>query len=346
MRVGTLCYSTEQGLGILAKSFYDAGVVTDPIVVNYTARGTRPMHPEWYPNAPHVSNVGDLNNLLPDPLPDVMLLFETPFNWNLIDHCRSKGVKTALMVMHECLDNRVHQHIPDLFLCPSLLDYEAVKDIRPSEIVFLPVPVQVPWRLRTRAEVFVHNAGHGGLRGRNGTTELIHAYEYVKSPSKLILRSQNPMFASYAGTVGIPLLDPRIEVRTPQTVPFANLWSEGDVFVFPEKFNGLSLPLQEARAAGMLVMCGDRFPMNTWLPREPLIPVSSYNKDVRTFPQFHPFDEAVFDPKTIAAKIDEWYGRDITEYSLQGKAWAESMSWQNLKPRYLEVLSQLCGQSG
>ena len=40
------------------------------------------------------------------------------------------------------------------------------------------------------------------------------------------------------------------------------------MFVFPEKFNGLSLPLQEARAAGMLVLATDRFPMNTWLPRE------------------------------------------------------------------------------
>jgi hypothetical protein len=88
-------------------------------------------------------------------------------------------------------------------------------------------------------------------------------------------------------------------------------------------------------------MCGDRFPMSEWLPREPLIPVAGYRKN-RIGPPYHEFSEAVFDPKDIAATIDRWYGRDITEYSASGKAWAESMSWAKLRPRYLEVLESLC----
>ncbi len=120
--------------------------------------------------------------------------------------------------------------------------------------------------------------------------------------------------------------------------PADTLWTEGDVFVFPEKFNGLSLPLQEARAAGMLVVSTDRFPINTWLPKEPLIQVSD-TRMTRLGGHLTEFDEAIVDPRDIAAKIDEWYGRDISEYSEQGRMWAARNSWEILKPKYMEILA-------
>lgn len=194
------------------------------------------------------------------------------------------------------------------------------------KIIQLPVPTpeNVKWRLRTKAEVFICNAGNGGLGGRNGTKELLEAMKWVKSPIKLIVRSQVKIDAYN---------DPRIEYRIGT---FDDIWSEGDVFVFPEKFNGLSLPLQEACASGMLVMCGDRFPMNTWLPKEPLIPVKSYKKERIAVE----FDSAVIDPRDIAKTIDEWYNKDITEYSLKGREYNINNSWKTLKERYIEVMSQ------
>jgi hypothetical protein len=342
MRVGSLVYATDQGLGILAKSFHDAGVVTDVMVVRH---GKHTTHEEWYPGAGVISSFDaqrvEIVKFMQSM--DVMLFFETPFRWDYIDVCKTVNTKTTLMVMHECLHNRVHQNIPDLFLCPSLLDYEAVKDIRPSKIVTMPVPVQVPWRLRTKAEVFVHRAGHGGLMGRNGTKELLEAMQFVKSPVTLKVYSQKPFDTDVPG-------DNRVWLETTtKQLRWEDIWcngGEGDVFIFPEKFNGLSLPLQEARAAGMLVMCGDRFPMNTWLPTEPLIPVKEYKHNQRVGPPYTPFDEAVFDPQVIAATIDNWFGRGITDFSLGGREWAAQNSWEKLRPGYQRVLKNLCGQSG
>jgi hypothetical protein len=117
------------------------------------------------------------------------------------------------------------------------------------------------------------------------------------------------------------------------------MFSEGDVFVFPETFNGLSLPLQEAYASGMLVMASHRFPSNTWLPTDPLIPVSHYVKDQVAVP----IEKAVIDPKEIAHCIDTWYGRNIEEFSLKGKQWAEENSWEALKPQYVTALEEVCG---
>lgn len=356
MRIGSVGYATAQGLGVLAKAFYDNNVVTDYMVVLH---GRRETHMEWYPRSLCVTSLRDPRQLkmMMDfcSKMDAMLFFETPFRWELIDHCRKQGVKTYLMPMYECMPQRLPS-TPDEFLCPSLLDYQYYCD--QPELVntpvipfstcqgthekiarFTPVPVDVPWKLREKANVFVHNAGNGGLRNRNGTIDLVHALKFIRSPAQILIYTQcenlfneiEPLVAKESS---------RVDVRLSfGTRLFNQLYVGGDVFVFPEKFNGLSLPLQEACASGMLVMGTDRFPMNTWLPREPLIPVSGYRTET-VGGSCNTYQAAVVRPEDIAAKIDEWYGRDIAGLSLSGKSWAESMSWQVLGPMYQEVISK------
>lgn len=341
LRVGSIVYATDQGLGILAKSFYDHSIITDVVVVDRAEVKSRPTHFDWFPGADVASsNDGRIHNLISHKgrrlveQVDAMLFLETPFDWTLIDYCREKGVKTVLMPMHECMPERLPA-IPDAFLCPSKLDYEwAIKQRPYVDCYQLPVPVEVPWRQRTRAEVFVHNAGHGGLKGRNGTGELLEALQYVQSPISFVLRTQSDVKS-------VPITPDYIDFSWIEgTAPYGRLFTDGDVFVFPEGFNGLSLVLQEARASGMLVMCGNRFPMNTWLPTEPLIPVSSYREE-RIGPPYIQYDRACFDPKVIAKTIDDWYGRDISDFSSSGREWAENNSWFVLGPKYSEVLHDL-----
>src|SRR5207253_2189956 len=98
----------------------------------------------------------------------------------------------------------------------------------------------------------------------------------------------------------------------------------------------------------------DRYPMNTWLPREvevpmtrkvsagpgwtaqgcqflnPLIPVKEFHK-ARVAGPYLEIDEATVEPEAIAAKMDEWFNKDITEMSLSGKDWAKANSWAVLK---------------
>jgi glycosyltransferase involved in cell wall biosynthesis len=115
------------------------------------------------------------------------------------------------------------------------------------------------------------------------------------------------------------------------------MYADGDVFVFPEKFNGLSLPLQEAYASGMLVMTSHRFPMNTWLPTDPMIPVDHYERDRVAVD----IESAVIDPKEIAETMDRWYSRSIEEFSIKGRDWARENSWEVLGPKYLDILGGL-----
>jgi hypothetical protein len=352
MRVGAPIYACDSGLGVLAKSFVGSEVVNAPFVVEHAHHTT---HRDWYPGAPSAP-IRELetprNRKLIEEWAcslDVLVTFETPFCHWLYDHCRRMGIPSVLMTMFECTFEKM-KSVPDQFWCPSLLDMEYFsywtrrESILPFEegyvarvngrassqtTVFTPVPVDVPWRQRDRAETFVFNNGNGGLKGRNGAADVLAALDYVKSNAKFIIRSQGNT---------AKIVHPRI--RYEGVVPYDQLWVEGDVLIFPERFNGLSLPLQEARAAGMVVMCGDRFPMNTWLPKEPLLPVKGYHRE-RVGPPYNEYDCAEFDPKAIAAKIDEWFGRDVLEYSRQGREWVASMSWVALKPGYMNLIEDL-----
>ncbi len=333
MKVGTICYATSRGLGHLAKGFYDHGLITDVCTVQHPSV---PTNWEWYPNTPVI----DLRKVGRDGLTnaflrqfcegeDAMLFFETPFDWSLMDHCRGLGVRTYLVTMYECTP--AHHSKPYKYLCPSRLDLEYFPG---GQLVQL--PVEYPWRQRVVAEHFVHNGGYLGLRGREGTTILIDAMQYVKSPIRLTIRVQENVSSAYQLMMA---KDKRIEY-VPQCVSYEQLYGEGDVAVMPQKFNGCSLPLMEAYASGMLVMTTNRFPANTWLPNEPMIPVAGYNRGVQVGGPYMKFDEAIIEPRTIAETIDAWYGRNIEAHSLLGKYWAEANSWDKLVPTWKELLSR------
>lgn len=332
MKVGTVCFATERGLGYMSKSFYDHGIITDVMVVRH---GGIPTHMEWYPGATEITSLrsGYFQDKIKEfaTSMDVMLFIETPFWWEVIPHCRKVGTTTALITMYECTPDPI-PHAPDLYICPSPLDTQYF----PNNSVELPIPVDEPWEERTRAIRFVHNSGYIGLRGRNGTLELMQAMEHVQSDLKLTIRSQTKELNQIIRRVPSIEKDDRVTIEI-GTVPYNQLRSGFDVCVAPEKFNGLSLPLQEAHASGMLVMTTNRWPANGWLPTEPMIPVSKTIKS-RNATRFFEMEECVIDPKDIATTMDKWYGRDISGYSAMGKFWAEDMAWDSIKPRYIEVL--------
>lgn len=326
MKVGTLAFTTAQGLGFLVRDFHRHGIVTD---VGIVWHGSRKNHPEWYPGALRIGGLGSAKEFIREV--DVALFFETPFFWELIPFCRQHKIPTVLMTMYECTP-AAFPFVPDHLLCPSVLD---LQHFTRGTFIPVPVPEEIQFKQRFRARVFVHNAGNGGLLGRNGTKEVIEAIPHVKSDAQFLIRSQRP--ALVARAIRLAASDPRVTVEV-GTIPFADLYSTGDVFLFPEKFNGLSLPLQEAFASGMPCMVTCRKPNTSYLPHEILIPPSK-TETVRVAPKFRKIESSTCDPKTIARKIDEWFDRDISHLSLQGARYRWTNSWSVLGSRYKDYLN-------
>lgn len=319
MNIGTTGYATNQGIGILLKQFHEHGLITHVGI----KRHPRFENHNWYKHYPE-PRWRELVEAV-----DLMLFIEKPFDWGLLNYCHSIGVPTVIMPMYECVPEPLPVN-PTALLFPSLMEKQFYSHYTlPSK--HIPIPVEVPWRQRVLAQRFVHNAGHIGMKGRNGTGQLVDAMKLVKTPVQLTLRSQ----------VDIPwTLPDNIKLEGP--APYKSLWREGDVFVFPDKFGGLSLPLQEAHAAGMLVLATDRFPTNEYLPGAPLIPPLSIYKDhCKGAYRYSTIDMCSLSPRDIAETIDYWYEKDISEYSRQGKHYAEANSWEVLLPKYMDFFMDI-----
>jgi hypothetical protein len=363
MRVGTVCYATDQGIAHLARDFWRAGLITDVLVFRH---GRRPTHLGWYEKSgddPFVTKNdtsqrywGELvgrpfNGPAVDAMlaaVDVMLFFETPFDWGFLDYCRRRGVRTAIVPMYECTPvSRPFE--PDLWVCPSKLDQEYFPG---SPRVPIPVPHGITWTARTApATRFIHNAGNLGLREHKGTRQLLEAMRLVTKPVRLFVRAQDTeamarllsSFPEYSRSRNTTLAE--VQYKPGATVGVYNrpadygvLFSDGEVYVAPEKYNGLSLPLIEAFASGLCVCTTDRFPHNDWLPTEPLIPVKSYAR-ARASGGCNEYDEAVVDPADVARTLDRLYGRDVSRHSELGRKFGEAHSWEKLRPVWKDVLS-------
>jgi len=343
-KVGSIVVATNQGLGYLMLDFYKNGVV-DEVLLQESPRFK--SNPEWYgkskvdltsqENFPYTRTLTSkekkkvikfLKSI------DLLLFFETPFNYDVIKIANEMKVKCILMPMYECT---LYPIEVDAYLAPSMLDLQYYKQLYPnklSKFIQIPIPNEIKWKRRTKARTFIHNSGNGGVLGRNGTEELIEAMEYVTSPIKLIIRSQSKDYINYND-------DNRIEIIK-KHIPFTELWDEGDVFIFPEKFNGLSLPIQEAYASGLLIMSGNRFPFNSWLPAESLIPVQAYN----TIAIVNiPIQNAVYNPRDIATTIDKWYNKDIEDYSIGGREWGKQSSWEALRNEYQSFFKEVINEN-
>lgn len=289
--------------------------------------------PERFPNARRVTKITaeDVDWLFHGI--DLFIAFETPYEWNLFRLARKRGVKTILIPMYECEPKPLPAY-PDVVLAPSLLDYDVFKDEAKAnfQIEYLPIPVdrlKVPFRQREKALTFQHNAGHGGIIGRNGTTELLAAIPMLKSDAKVIIYTQKKIDFDH----------PKCEIRVGNFENYWDMWGSNDVFIFPHKFDGLSLPIQEALSSGMPVISTAIYPFTQWLPQDWLFHAAEF-MNIRAWDRH--VDVAVIEPSVIAGMIDEWYGKSIAKDSSRANKLAEEISWGKMLPKYLQLFKKIC----
>lgn len=282
---------------------------------------------------------------------DVLLSFETWYGAFVPAIAKRLGVKTALMPMYECCPRQgAGLEETDLALCPSTLDLKEMRQNTPgladAAKAFLPVPFdtrRTAFRRRERALTFLHNAGHGGLLGRNSTAETLEAWRHVRAPARLFVRCQPGMRAERP--IAVPK-DPRITFTEANPENYWDLCGAGDVLLHLHKFDGLSLPIQEAMAAGMPVMTTRSFPFCDrgeeagWLPRS-LQELAVPPREVRKARICREIEFCSLHPKDIAAAVDRLYGRQIGRLSDEARDAAERRSWSKLADVYRREFDKL-----
>lgn len=270
-------------------------------------------HLERMPDAIIVSRRLQLRECLKDL--DIIVTIETPYNPDLFKVAKEMGVKSVMIPMYEFFNDKWDK--PDLYICPSWQEYNITQGYK----FLLPWPVNdkvLKRRKPNKAKVFLYNKGYGGVKNRNSYDEFMKATRLVKSDVKFIINSQGKN----------------------NRENYWEMWDQGDVFVFPHKFAGLSLPIQEAMATGLPVITTDFNPFNQIINKDLLIKPYKITQEVisRKLDFYHT------SPQDIADKIDEvagWPSKRIGELSDEAYEYAQSITWRKLLPQYLEFFEKL-----
>ena len=112
------------------------------------------------------------------------------------------------------------------------------------------------------------------------------------------------------------------------------LYGCGDILVFPRRYGGNCLPLNEALASGMPVIMPDISPNNHLLPKKWLVSAT-----VREY--FTPrtrVDVYQVNPAELAEKISYFTKDNIQAESRKADEIADSISWERLKDKWMDVL--------
>lgn len=299
------------------------------LVVDMGDRGRGPAHPERFPGA-------RVTNGYPSPqdwawlLEDIDRLFTAESVYSH-DHalprlCAERGVELVIQANPELWDE-AHRGPTTRVVLPTPWEAHRVKDA-----TVLPMPVardRLPFRLRDKAETFLFPHAPA-FHDRNGLKIVLNALREVRSPCRvLIAGSSERMISRTRRHVTITWLGARDDYWT--------VYDQADVLLFPRRYGGLALPLQEALSSGMPVLTLDLAPYADLLPKECLIrPSSSVARPMKggTF--------AVHDarPASLARKID-WLVNEpgtVKELSLASDAVAQGLSWERWLPAWQHTL--------
>lgn len=275
---------------------------------------------------------------------DLLFIIETPYDWRILPLAKASKIKIVFMPMIEWLNrSQAELRYVDLFLCPAKYTINRLAETSLKNIPTLLLPCEVPidtakFEVRKQPEkirTFLHNAGHGGIGGRNSTQELMQAIKLVKAPARFIMRSQFP--------IPNKVEDPRITYLEGNVENYWDLYNEGDVWIMPWKYGVGALGLQESLGAGMLPVITDMEPFNEFMPKELLIKPSALAWRRHHAGQQELYADHV--PSLIAEKIEELYnlsGEQIEElYSWAGVT-RKQMSWEVWTPKLTQIFDILC----
>lgn len=345
-RIGLIARCDNTGLGTQSWEFFNH-IPCKALVIDFSAMASgsnRPIlepHFDRFPGQTQFKwgNVHNLRGDIPahiieDFLNDIDILFyiETPYDFNIFDICRRRGIKTILQLNYEFLDYPSSLPHPDLFAAPSMWNWDNISEPK----IFLPVPVNTDVLpvLPPRRNHFIHVAGRPAENDRNGTKCLFKALQHVKSDITVSVKTQTP--------IHLPNVPGNV-IATCYTGNLINYWDSygyGGVLVMPRKYGGLCLPINEAIASGMPVITTDISPNNEWLPSTWLVEA----KYVKSFQSKRMVDVYEVDPVVLATKIDRFCNPEFYEVNRNRAIEMRSgMAWSALKEKYYEVFKKLMG---
>lgn len=184
-----------------------------------------------------------------------------------------------------------------------------------TRVVPFPVATDRPYK---KGRGFMHVGGRNTSFDRNGTRAAARA---VRHTGELLQLTHQ---------VDMPTMQGAVQLGTVEH--YWDAYAHGDVLVMPRRYGGMSLPVQEALAAGLTVVMTDQSPNEQW----PVMLVDGNVSTVRTVAKFPiPAMDADHDALVAACRDARDWGRDNAQAQAD---WVEAHSWDTLLPVWQAAL--------
>lgn len=225
-------------------------------------------------------------------------------------------------------------------LAPTTWELERLGSARP-----FPMPVdraRLPFEERTSARTFLHVSAPAML-DRNGTDvvyEMISKWLGAPSITLLVAGPERPVETVRDVGPGKHTVVPVDHVED-----YWRLYDDADVLLVPRRYGGLSLVMQEAASRGLPVVRLDRAPESAWFPACTTIPVRSVESHPMKGGAFDVADASALDLAVVVCALarggEDADGIDVGACSRASNAFATSIDWSTLGPRWPAVLENI-----
>ena len=349
MKIGLLAYSSQTGLGFQTHDFFVHMAPEKTLVVDLSFSNRMPVDHSWFPGARVARGYpcdADME-WLADGV-DIVFVCENPLNYHLYQVCRERGVQVVSQYNFEFLDYFLHPDWlkPSVLAAPSGWGIDQVRNLNVAPVVRLPVPVDRDvhrFRRIEHLETFVHIVGRPTAGDRNGTLAFLSAARSIGPEYKYRVFYQTPSderAQQYFVPVAQALAECQDIIEVVADSPSnTDLFSEGEVLVLPRKYGGLCLPVNEALSHGMPVVMPDISPNNEWLPFDWLCRARFSGK-------FEGRDWVDVYESDVDSLVDVMlsFGDDsvLGAANLEADRLADLISWEALKPYYVQSLEWIC----
>lgn len=365
MKLGLIARADNSGLGMQTWEFYRHMEPAKTMVVDISKMNGNKQFPERYPErATFVRGIptpNDIDEFLEGL--DCVFVAEAPYNFYLYSRARELGVKTAVQYNYEFFDwfSYPWYPMPDMLVAPSQWHYQEIQDFCDQnglKHVYLHCPVdreRLPLQKRDFIDgrrTFLHLAGKSAAYDRNGTETVIQAAKLLKTGAKILIKFQGEQGLAHQATKSIDDyyreaygIDPdRLEITVSEAQDYWQNYDQGMIMLLPRRYGGNCLPLNEALSTGMPVIMPDIDPNNKFLPSTWLLPAEK----VGEFTPRTKIDIYGVNPAVLAEFIDSCTNMkdaNLSAYSYEANKIADTISWETMKPKYIEALEGLCSQS-
>jgi glycosyltransferase involved in cell wall biosynthesis len=340
MKIGVIARADPRGLGIQTLETVRHLHPDRVLLVEPRPEGW-PQNRQWYDGYP-VTRAVWRRSQLPEQIVkpwldglDVVYSAETFYDSRFPAWCRSAGVTPVRHANPEQLGPEEIRDDGTVWWAAT--DWRL--DHLPGGTRVVPMPVATERFTFDRDELprpvrFLHSVGHVAQDDRAGSRCVVRAIRELPH-RELVVRCQDRRMEANFDLPNVRMLAGGI----------ANYWDQYagcDVLVLPRRYGGLSLPSQEAMAAGLVLVMTDCSPNRTW--PGPKIPV---RKRGTIHLRCGPVEVCDADPHALADTMERIaVDRDeLARLQTEARTWATANSWDALLPKWLDELTRASASS-